>query len=102
MTMHIMRRSDLDSRVEQLADRLGLRGSARKTETIGRALSLLEERVGHDRPSRAAIVAALDRYIDAGARLHERLAHPGDGVDRYRHLCNARSMAISGCRNDCP
>lgn len=79
MTMHLMRRSDLDSRVEKLADRLGLTGSERKTETIERALSLLEERIAHDRPGRAAILAALDRYIDAGARLRKRLAHLSDG-----------------------
>ena len=79
MTMHLTLGSGLDSRVEQLADRLGLTGSERKIETIGRALALLEERVGRDRPIRAAIVAALDRYIDAGARLRERLSHPSDG-----------------------
>lgn len=78
MTMHFIRRSDIDSRVEQLADRLGLTGSERKTETIERALALLEERVVYDQPSRAAIEATLDRYIDSGARLRERLAHLGD------------------------
>ena len=78
MTMHFMRSPDIDSRVEQLADRLGLTGSKRKTETIERALALLEERVVHDRPGRAAIEATLDRYIDSGARLREGLAHLGD------------------------
>ena len=78
MTMHFMRRPDIDSRFEQLADRLGLTGSERKTETIERALALLEERVVHDRPGRASIEATLDRYIDSGARLRERVAHLDD------------------------
>ena len=78
MTMHFIRRPDIDSRVEQLADRLGLTGSERKTETIERAPALLEERVVHDRPGRATIEATLDRYIDSGVRLRERVAHLDD------------------------
>ena len=72
-------RPDLDGRVERLADRLGLKGRGRKTATIERALALLEEHVARDRPDRAAIEAALDRYIAEGARLRERLASQSGG-----------------------
>ena len=70
MAINLAHRPDLDSRVEQLADRLGLKGRGRKTATIERALTLLEKHVAHDRPERAAI----DRYIAEGRRLRERLA----------------------------
>ena len=80
MAINLAHRPDLDSRVEKLADRLGLKGRGRKTATIERALALLEERVAHDRPDRMAIEAALDRYIADGSRLRERLAgRSGDG-----------------------
>lgn len=74
MAINLAHRPDLDSRVEQLADRLGLKGRGRKTATIERALTLLEKHVAHDRPDRAAIEAALDRYIAEGPRLRKRLA----------------------------
>ena len=73
MAINIAHRPDLDSRVEKLADRLGLKGRGRKTATIERALALLEERVAYDRPDRMAIEASLDRYIADGSRLRERL-----------------------------
>ena len=80
MAINLAHRPDLDSRVEKLADRLGLKGRGRKTATIERALALLEERVAHDRPDRTAIEAALDRYIADGSRLRERLTdRSGDG-----------------------
>lgn len=78
MAINLAHRPDLDSRVEKLADRLGLKGRGRKTATIERALALLEERVAHDRPDQAAIKASLDRYIADGSRLRERLAGRGD------------------------
>ena len=74
MAINLAHRPDLDGRVEKLAARLGLKGRGRKTATIERALALLEERVAHDRPDRAAIKSALDRYIAEGPRLRERLA----------------------------
>ena len=80
MAINIAHRPDLDSRVEKLADRLGLKGRGRKTATIERALALLEERVAYDRPDRMAIKASLDRYIADGSRLRERLTdRSGDG-----------------------
>lgn len=79
MATNLAHRPDLDSRVEKLAERLGLKGRGRKTATIERALALLEERVAHDRPDRAAIKASLDRYIFEGSRLRKRLADRSDG-----------------------
>ena len=54
MAINLAHRPDLDSRVEQLADRLGLKGRGRKTATIKRALTPLEKHVAHDRPERRA------------------------------------------------
>ena len=79
MAINLAHRSDLDSRVERLADRLGLKGRGRKTATIERALTLLEKHVTQNRPDRAAIAAALDRYIAEGPRLRERLADGSGG-----------------------
>ena len=80
MAINLAHRPDLDSRVEKLADRLGLKGRGRKTATIERALALLEECVAHDRPDRVAIESALDRHIAEGVRLRERLAgQSGEG-----------------------
>ena len=78
MAINLAHIPDLDSRVEKLAGRLGLKGSRRKTATIERALALLEERVAHDRPNRTAIEASLDRYILNGSNLRERLAPRSD------------------------
>ena len=74
MAINPAHRPDLDSRVERLADRLGLKGRGRKIATIERAFTLLEKHVAHDRSDRAVIEAALDRYIANGSRLRERLA----------------------------
>ena len=79
MAINLAHRPDLDDRVEQLADRLGLKGRGRKTATIERALTLLEKHVAQDRPDRAAIEAALDRYIAEGPRLRERPAGRNGG-----------------------
>ena len=80
MAINLAHRPDLDSRVEKLADRLGLKGRGRKTATIERALALLEECVARDRPDRAAIEAALERHIAEGARLRQRLTgQSGEG-----------------------
>ena len=76
MAINLAHRPDLDSRVERLAERLGLKGRGRKTATIERALTLLEKHVAQDR---AAIAAALDRYIAEGPRLRERLAGRSGG-----------------------
>ena len=73
MAINLVHRKDLDDRVERLAACLGLRGRGRKTAVIERALSVLEERVAHSYPDRATIEAALDRYLQAGARLRERV-----------------------------
>ena len=43
MAINLAHRPDLDSRVEQLADRLGLKGRGRRTATIERALTLLKK-----------------------------------------------------------
>ena len=67
MAINLAHRPDLDRRVEQLADHLGLKGRGRKTAIIERALTLLEKHVVHDRPDRAVIEAALDRYIAKGS-----------------------------------
>ena len=50
MAINLAHRPDLDSRVERLADRLGLKGRGRKTATIERALTLLEKHVAQNRP----------------------------------------------------
>ena len=76
MAFNLAHRPDLDSRVEKLADRLGLTGRGRKTATIEQAITLLEERAAHDRPNQAAIETSLDRYIINGSNLRERLALP--------------------------
>ena len=78
MAFNLARRPDLDSRVEKLADRLGLTGRGRKSATIERAITLLEERAAHDRPNQAAIETSLDRYIVNGSNLRERLAPRSD------------------------
>ena len=74
MAINLTHRPDLEERVERLAERLDLKGRGRKTATIERALVALEERLASDRPDRAAIEASLDRYIEAGSRLRERLS----------------------------
>ena len=79
MAINLAHRPDLDCRIEQLADHLGLKGRGRKTATIERALTLLEKHVVHDRPDRAVIEAALDRYIAKGSRLRERLTGQDGG-----------------------
>ena len=73
MAINLTHRPDLEDRIERLADRLGLKGRGHKTATIERALAELEERLASERPDRAAIEASIDRYIEAGARLRERL-----------------------------
>ena len=74
MAINLTHRPDLDNRVEQLADRLELKGRGRKTVIIERALTALEERLASDRPDCVAIEASIDRYIEVGARLRERLS----------------------------
>ena len=76
MAINLAHRPDLDSRVERLADRLGLKGRGRKTATIERAPTLLKKHVAQDR---AAIAAALDHYIAEEPRLRERLAGRNGG-----------------------
>ncbi|MCY4453090.1 MAG: hypothetical protein OXC01_14155 [Immundisolibacterales bacterium] len=74
MAINLTHRPDLEERVERLAARLALEGRGRKTATIERALTALEERLASDRPDRGAIEASIDRYIEAGLRLRERLS----------------------------
>lgn len=74
MAINLTHRPDLDDRVERLAERLELKGRGRKTATIERALTALEARLDSDRPGRAAIEASIDRYIEAGVCLRERLS----------------------------
>ena len=74
MPINLAHRPDLACRVEKLADRLGLAGRGRKTASIERAITLLEERAAHDRPNQSAIETSLDRYIINGSSLRERLA----------------------------
>ena len=78
MAFNLAQRPDLDSRVEKLADRLGLTGLGRKTATIERAIALLEERAAQDLPNQAAIEMSLDRYIVNGSNLRERLVPRSD------------------------
>ena len=78
MAFNLAHRPDLDSRVEKLADRLGLTGRGRKTATIERAIALLEERAAHVLPNRKAIETSLDRYIVNGSNLREGLALRSD------------------------
>lgn len=82
MAINLADRPDLERRVEELADRLGLRGRGRRTAIIERALAALEESVEHDDQKQLTIKASIDRYIDAGCRLHARLAKdfPGASV----------------------
>lgn len=77
MAINLAHRPDLDDRVEKLADRFGLRGRGRKTAIIERALTALEEEAERAYPDRAAVTAALDRYIEAGPRLRRQLAGAG-------------------------
>lgn len=74
MAINIAHRADLEFRVEKLAERMGLKGHGRKTETIERALGVLEERLEKEQPDRETIKASLDGYIANGARLRRRLA----------------------------
>ena len=70
----------MDARIEELAARLGLTGPERKTAVIERALSALEDHAGRQRPDRAQVARALDRYIAAGPGLRKRLTAGGDGA----------------------
>ena len=74
MAINLAHRPDLESRVEQLADRFGLRGPGRKTAVIERALAALEESAAEDDQEQLTIKASINRYIDAGVQLRTRLA----------------------------
>ena len=76
MAINLAHRPDLGSRIEKLASRLGLKGRRRKAAMNELALTLLEERMAHDRPDQTAIETSLDLYIINGSNLRERLA-PG-------------------------
>ena len=78
MAINLAHRPDLERQVERLADRLGLTGHGRNTATIELALTLLEERVGHDRTDGTAVKTSLDRYIINGSNLHELVATRSD------------------------
>lgn len=73
MSINLAHRPDLESRVEQLADRFGLRGRGRKTAVIERALAALEESTAEDDQDELTIKASINRYIDGGVRLRMRL-----------------------------
>ena len=77
MAINLVHRPDLDDRVEKLAARFGLKGRGRKTAIIEKALAALEERAERAYPDRAAVTAALDRYIEDGPRLRQRLVGSG-------------------------
>ena len=87
MAINLVHRPDLDDRVEKLAARFGLKGRGRKTAIIEKALAALEERAERAYPDRAAVTAVLDRYIEAGPRLRQRLVGSG-GTGR----CSRRSL----------
>ena len=76
MAINIAHRPDLDDRVERLAGRLALRGRGRKVAVIERALEALETQVARSRPDRAAILASLEGYSEAGTRLRKRPIDP--------------------------
>ena len=80
MAINLADRPDLERRVEELADRLGLRGRGRRTAIIERALAALEESLAHDDQEQLAIKASIDRYIDAGCRLRAHLAKDFPGT----------------------
>ena len=75
MAFNLAHRPDLDNRVEKLASRLGLTDRGRKTGTIERALTLLGERMPHDRLDETVIETSLDRYILNGSNLREHVGH---------------------------
>ena len=77
MAINLVHRPDLDDRVEKLAARLGLKGRSRKTAIIEKAMTALEKQAERAYPDRAAVTAALDRYIEAGPRLRQRLVGSG-------------------------
>ena len=79
MAINRTHRLDLDSRVEQLAERLGLKGRERETAMSGRALAVLEQHIVHPRLDKTAIAASLDRYVVNGANLRKRLTARSDG-----------------------
>lgn len=74
MAINLAHRPDLESRVEQLADRFGLRGRGRKTAVIERALAALEESAAQDDQEQLTIKESIDRYINAGVQLRADLA----------------------------
>ena len=74
MAINLAHRPDLERRVEELADRFGLRGRGRKTAIIERGLALLEESAAQDDREQLTIKASIDRFINAGVRLRTSLA----------------------------
>lgn len=58
MAINLAHGPDLDDRVEQPADRLGLKGRGRKTAIIKRPLALPGNHAAHDRTDRAPRHAA--------------------------------------------
>lgn len=73
MTVDTNLTPDLDDRVEKLAARLGLAGEGRKAAVIEQALTALEERVVPPHAGSEGVAADIDRYIEDGVRLRERL-----------------------------
>jgi len=80
MAINLADRPDLERRVEELADRLGLRGRGCRPAIIERALAALEESVARDDQKQLMTKASIDRYIDAGCRLRARLAKDFPGT----------------------
>lgn len=73
MVINLAHRPDLESRVERLADRIGLRGRGRQTAVIERALAAFEEGMAENVRDPVTIKASINRYIDAGVQLRTRL-----------------------------
>ena len=102
MTMHFMRRSDIDSRVEQLADRLGLTAANARPRPSGGRLRCLRNasfmigRAGQPLRQRLTVTSTRAPVCVSVSPTWATM------IDRCRRLCNAPSMTISGCRNDCP
>lgn len=91
MAINLAHRPDLERRVEELADRFGLRGRGRKTAIIERALAALEESVAQDDREQLTIKASIDRFINAGVRLRTSLAKdfPSDSAPLSESLQQA-------------
>ncbi len=86
MAINLTHRPDLEIRIESLAERLKLKGRGRKSATIERALTALEEKLDSERPSQEYIGESLANLAEGGDRFREQI---------YRQFPQLQGKALS-------